>query len=1178
MKRLLHLFFAVCIVTTAHAQFSGSGSGTESDPYLIFNPIQLDQVRNFLEESVYFKMMADIDLTQFIQDNYPTEGWLPIGNSSSSFQGNFDGNGHKITNMTINRPTANDLGLFGYISAATIQNVSVQGTIQGNNNLGGLAGCIYNKPSTKNLNTTISNVKTEVTISGNNYLGGIIGYINDYCYNNYPYYYSTTTIKNIESNVSLDGKENLGGIVGYITNTGYSSYISYCTLQKAIVDCQIKGEKYCGGVVGYYYNNNYAYSNLYYNYVDGLILANEYIGGICGYGYGDRYRSHSSDLHNNYFVGTLIGKQYVGGVCGYIENYVKIYNNYSNATISGTTEVGGIVGYLNNYCEAKSNVAINDIVSGTSNVGRIYGNKGTSSVTIGTIGTATTNKALTTTKVIVNNVEQTVTDTEQHGQSAGQAILQYKATYQGIGWNFSSIWDMQETETLPYLAFQSAPPTIDPATTVSGSTTLSGKGTAGATIYLSVNGKPYTTLCSESNVWQIAVDPLVAGADISAYAIATDKSRSYTTHAKVSYLGSGTESDPYRIYNQDELSRMNGKGYYILMNDIDLSGTAEWKPIAQNSTISAVFDGQNYTISGLTITTAVEQAALFAACSDMTIKNLNLNVKKINGSGITATLVAKAIDTNIENCHVIITGNVKGTAEVGGLVGSALNTNIANCSVQGIVQGGTKVGGAVGAITGSITKVSVDGTVMSTTSNAKVGGIVGYNEAPISECMSSGKVACTASGSYVGGLIGENTNVAVSDCYSTTAVTANQYAGGLIAYNYGAVTNCYACGNITSTNNAGGVIGYNDGTNATLAYCCAMNKEIKVSSASGIAIRVIGGIKNSAPLPENNYALKTMAVSVNGIEQTIYDDPLNGTAQTEDELKQEIFYMLMGWDMVDVWGINEGAEYPYLHAFSNIPVEHSLHLSDSNTSFKAGTYEDGLDYTREVGIDDEYADFCLPFDVTVEGNITIVEELYVPLGLAFQYKDANNKDVVKVFFVSTPSVEAGLPFIAKLVNGHETTLKLRATTNSINDSLASSYTSILPYEYNPNELGSQAAMPTTGNIAFIGALNSKEQTDAYELQPDGEYIYNGVITVNPFYTCLTLDNPLLAGAAKVVAFIDDSDNVSTEIESILNSTNNEINVYTLDGRCIMQGVSKEDALHTLQNGVFILGNQKVMLK
>ena len=98
------------------------------------------------------------------------------------------------------------------------------------------------------------------------------------------------------------------------------------------------------------------------------------------------------------------------------------------------------------------------------------------------------------------------------------------------------------------------------------------------------------------------------------------------------------------------------------------------------------------------------------------------------------------------------------------------------------------------------------------------------------------------------------------------------------------------------------------------------------------------------------------------------------------------------------------------------------------------------------------------------------------------------------------------------------------------------------------------------------------------MQPDGKYIYNGVITVNPFYTCLTLYNPLLTGAAKVVAFIDDSDNVSTEIESILNSTNNEINVYTLDGRCIMQGVSKEDALHTLQNGVFILGNQKVMLK
>ncbi len=88
------------------AQFSGSGTGTENDPYLIFNAIQLDQVRNFLNKSVYFKLMADIDLTEWIADNSPSQGWLPIGNSNlMRFKGTFDGNGHEITGLVINRPS-----------------------------------------------------------------------------------------------------------------------------------------------------------------------------------------------------------------------------------------------------------------------------------------------------------------------------------------------------------------------------------------------------------------------------------------------------------------------------------------------------------------------------------------------------------------------------------------------------------------------------------------------------------------------------------------------------------------------------------------------------------------------------------------------------------------------------------------------------------------------------------------------------------------------------------------------------------------------------------------------------------------------------------------------------------------------------------------------------------------
>ena len=47
MKRFLQLAVALFITVCVHAQFSGTGSGTSADPYLIFNPIQLDQVRNF---------------------------------------------------------------------------------------------------------------------------------------------------------------------------------------------------------------------------------------------------------------------------------------------------------------------------------------------------------------------------------------------------------------------------------------------------------------------------------------------------------------------------------------------------------------------------------------------------------------------------------------------------------------------------------------------------------------------------------------------------------------------------------------------------------------------------------------------------------------------------------------------------------------------------------------------------------------------------------------------------------------------------------------------------------------------------------------------------------------------------------------------------------------------------
>lgn len=144
MKRLLILaaMFLCCMATT-FAQFSGSGSGTESDPYLILNPIQLNQLRNYLNQNgVYFKLMADINLSEFIEEEYPSVGWQPVGTSSAPFKGVLYGNGHTISGLWINRSSSDDIGFFGKLSG-TVNNLTLKGgSIIGRNRVGFLSGSV----------------------------------------------------------------------------------------------------------------------------------------------------------------------------------------------------------------------------------------------------------------------------------------------------------------------------------------------------------------------------------------------------------------------------------------------------------------------------------------------------------------------------------------------------------------------------------------------------------------------------------------------------------------------------------------------------------------------------------------------------------------------------------------------------------------------------------------------------------------------------------------------------------------------------------------------------------------------------------------------------------------------------------------------------------------------------
>jgi hypothetical protein len=158
-----------------------------------------------------------------------SKGWAPIG----TFTGIFNGNGHKIADLWINR-TSSYVGLFGNVSSnAVIKNLSVEidsaNGINAGSEVGGIAGYVYENGLIVNCAVTGGN------IIGVSEVGGIAGWIED-----------NANITNSYSTVNISGTQHyIGGIVGYAEDK--SSAISKTYATGAIVSG--KGN-YIGGIVG----------------------------------------------------------------------------------------------------------------------------------------------------------------------------------------------------------------------------------------------------------------------------------------------------------------------------------------------------------------------------------------------------------------------------------------------------------------------------------------------------------------------------------------------------------------------------------------------------------------------------------------------------------------------------------------------------------------------------------------------------------------------------------------------------------------------------------------------------------------------------------------------------------------------------------------------------------------
>ena len=83
--------------------------------------------------------MNDIDLYTYVYEQGKQILWTPIGNTTTPFIGNFNGNGYKIKNLKINS-TENVVGLFGK-NTGTIKNLVIDGVdVKGIDTVGAIVG------------------------------------------------------------------------------------------------------------------------------------------------------------------------------------------------------------------------------------------------------------------------------------------------------------------------------------------------------------------------------------------------------------------------------------------------------------------------------------------------------------------------------------------------------------------------------------------------------------------------------------------------------------------------------------------------------------------------------------------------------------------------------------------------------------------------------------------------------------------------------------------------------------------------------------------------------------------------------------------------------------------------------------------------------------------------------
>ena len=266
------------------------------------------------------------------------EGWDPIGyytskSDNSPFNAIFEGNGHTVSNLYINRLSTSNVGFFSYVSrdSPELRNIGLLGVeVTGERIVGGLVG--FNSGN-------ISGSYATGSVTGDDYVGGLVGYNQGDISGSYATGAVTGTgdhvgglvggngyigdISNSYATGAVTSTDHVGGLVG--GNEGDISG-SHAT-------GSVTGERFVGGLVG---DNGYP-GNISNSYATGAVTGERFVGGLVG------DNGYAGDISNSYATGAVTGTEdYVGGLVG--DNDGGISGSYATGSVTGSSRVGGLVG------------------------------------------------------------------------------------------------------------------------------------------------------------------------------------------------------------------------------------------------------------------------------------------------------------------------------------------------------------------------------------------------------------------------------------------------------------------------------------------------------------------------------------------------------------------------------------------------------------------------------------------------------------------------------------------------------------------------------------------------------------------------------------------------------------------------------------------------------------------